>query len=54
MNKLRTVFYSLCPIKKKDQITSQMFEKLYAKPVIKGSGMQKIDLALGFQAATGG
>ena len=29
-----------------------MFEKLYNRPTIKGSGMQKIDMVLGFQSAT--
>lgn len=48
VRQLRTVFYSLTPIKTKAQITSQNFEKLFNKPVVKGTGMQKIEMALAF------
>jgi hypothetical protein len=31
-----------------------MFEKLFKKPVIKNSGMQKVDMSLAFQASNAG
>lgn len=46
--KLRKVFYSLCKRNEKGEISAQQFEKLYAKQVIKNSGIQKIDLTLAF------
>ena len=52
--KLRKIFYSLCKRNDKTGLTSQLFEKLYNRNVIKNSGVQKIDLTLAFQAATVG
>ena len=48
VTKLRTIFYSLCKRNDKTGITSQQFERLYNKNVIKNSGVQKIDLTLAF------
>jgi len=42
------VFYSLCKRNNKVELTSQQFEKLYMKNVIKNSGIQKIDMTLAF------
>lgn len=53
MRKIREIFYSITPIKNKSQASAQMFEKLFAKPVIKASGLQKIDMSLAFQSLTG-
>ena len=49
VHNLRTIFYTITPIKSKTQVTAQMFEKLYKKKVISTSGMQKIDMSLAFQ-----
>ena len=46
---LRTIFYSLCSIRDKSQISSTQFEKLLPKQVIKSHGLMKIDLTLAFQ-----
>ena len=51
---LRQIFYSITPIKNKSQVSAQMFEKLFLKPVVKNCGLQKIDMSLTFQQATGG
>lgn len=48
VRQLRTVFYSITPIKSKAHITAANFEKLFNKPVIKRTGMQKIDMTLAF------
>ena len=52
--KLRQIFYAITPIKNKATMTSQIFDKLYNKFVIKSTGLQKIDMSLAFQQATGG
>ena len=51
---LRQIFYALTPIKNKAQISSQMFEKLHQKPVVKSCGIQKIDMSLAFSQSAGG
>lgn len=51
---LRQIFYNITPIKSKATVTAQMFEKLYAKKVVKNCGIQKIDMSLAFQASLGG
>ena len=51
---LRQLFYNLTPIKNKASITSQVFEKLYNRPLLRNANLQKIDLGLSFQQAAGG
>ena len=51
---LRSVFYNLCPIRDKSQISSTIFEKLILKDVVTEYGLMKVDLTLAFQQSAGG
>lgn len=39
VHNLRQVFYNLCKRGNKAEITSQLFEKLYMKPIVQNSGI---------------
>ena len=51
---LRSVFYNLCPIRDKSQISSTLFEKLMLKDVINEYGLMKVDLTLAYQQCAAG
>lgn len=54
MRNLRQVFYDLCKRGNWSEITLPLFEKLYNKPIVSNTCIQRIDMTLAYQAATFG